>query len=170
MRDPAADSIVAMKPTLLSRLAAACYRRRLFVLLGWIVATVLAIFLAGRYGAPALTDFGNQATQSGQAQTLLEKHFPERAKDTLTLAVHSSDAPIDDPAVRDRVQRAIDRLAATDHVEAVSSPYDAPYQVTQDRHTGYAVATLDVTSADLPPDVVTELISDVRSQSGDGVE
>ncbi len=157
-----------LKPTLLSRLAAACYRRRLFVLLGWVAATALAIYLAGQYGAPATTDFGNQTTQSGQAQKLLEKHFPERAKDTITLAVHSN-APIDDPAIRDRVQRAIDRLAAADHVDQVTSPYDAPYQVTGDRHTGYAVATLDVSSADLPPGDVTRLISDVTSDSGDGV-
>jgi RND superfamily putative drug exporter len=157
-----------MKLTLLSRLAAACYRRRLFVLLGWVAATALAIYLAGQYGAPATTDFGNQTTQSGQAQKLLEKHFPERAKDTITLAVHSK-APIDEPAVRDRVQRAIDRLAAADHVDQVTSPYDAPYQVTGDRHTGYAVATLDVSSADLPPAEVTRLISDVTSDSGDGV-
>ena len=157
-----------LKPTLLSRLAAACYRRRLFVLLGWVAATALAIYLAGQYGAPATTDFGNQTTQSGQAQKLLEKHFPERAKDTITLAVHSN-APIDDPAIRDRVQRAIDRLLAADHVDQVTSPYDAPYQVTGDRHTGYAVATLDVSSADLPPGDVTRLISDVTSDSGDGV-
>ncbi|HEX5994379.1 MAG TPA: MMPL family transporter [Jiangellales bacterium] len=157
-----------MQTTWLSRLAALCYRRRLPVLLGWIVVAATAVFLAAQYGGPSADDFSTTATQSGTAQHLMEQHFPDFSTDAITLAA-KADATVDDPAVRNRVRRVVDLLAASEHVARVTSPYDTPGQVSNDRHTAYAVATLKVPSGDMPQAETAELLDRVRANSGDGV-
>lgn len=54
---------------------------------------------------------------------MIAEHFPGFTGDSLTLAV-DSDTALDDPVVRERVQRFVEMLAATGHVTRVSSPYD----------------------------------------------
>ncbi|MFU8872807.1 MMPL family transporter [Micromonospora sp. SL4-19] len=157
-----------MTDSWLSRLAAFCHRRRLTVLSGWIVLAATVVLLAVGYGAGSDNEFSTDATQSGQAQQLIAKHFPGFTGDSLTLAV-KSDATLDDPTVRARVQRVVDLLAATGHVARVSSPYDAPDQIAADRRTGYAVGMLDVPSDEMPVATTQELLDQVRGASGSGV-
>lgn len=157
-----------MTDSWLSRLAAFCHRRRLMVLFGWIVLAVTMVLLAVQYGAGSDDDFSTSATQSGQAQQLIDEHFPGFTRDSVTLAVHA-EASLDDPAVRDRVRRVVDALAESEHVARVSSPYDGPGQITADRHTGYAVASLDVPSDEMPVARTQELLDQVREASGSGV-
>ncbi|TYC19372.1 MMPL family transporter [Micromonospora sp. MP36] len=126
------------------------------------------VLLAVGYGAGSDNDFSTGATQSGQAQQLIAEHFPGFTGDSLTLAV-DSDIALDDPVVRDRVQPLVELLAATEHVARVSSLYDAPDQITADRHIGYAVAMLDVPSDEMPVAATRELLGQVREASGSGV-
>ncbi|MFR9778430.1 MMPL family transporter [Micromonospora sp. MS34] len=157
-----------MTDSWLSRLAAFCHRRRFTVLSGWIVLAAAMVLLAVGYGAGSADDFSTDATQSGRAQQLIAEHFPGFTGDSLTLAVRS-DAALDDPATRDRVQRVVDLLAATGHVARVTSPYDAQDQITADRHTGYAVAMLDLPSDEMPVAATQKLLDQVREASGSGV-
>jgi uncharacterized membrane protein YdfJ with MMPL/SSD domain len=154
-----------MPDTPLSRLAAACHRHRVLVVLAWIAATAIAITLAVLLGAPSASDFGSIGTDSGRAQTQLQQHFPQRAGNTLTLAAHA-ETTVDDPAARARIEQAISVLAKADHVTQVISPYTAANQVAPDRHTAYATAILSGTPA---PAEITGLITDLRSASGQGV-
>jgi uncharacterized membrane protein YdfJ with MMPL/SSD domain len=157
-----------MTDSWLSRLAAFCHRRRLMVLSGWIVVAVTMVLLAVQYGAGSDDDFSTSATQSGQAQQLIDKHFPGFTADSVTLAVQA-EASLDDPAVRDRVCRVVNALAESEHVARVNSPYDGPGQITADRHTGYAVASLDVPSDEMPVAQTQKLLDQVREASGSGV-
>ncbi|MCW3842480.1 MMPL family transporter [Micromonospora yasonensis] len=157
-----------MDTSWLARLAAFCYRRRLTVLTSWIVVAVAGVFLAAQYGGPTSDDFTTASTQSGTAQRLIEQHFPEFTTDSITLAVRS-DAPVDDPAVRDRVTRVVDALASAEHVDRVSSPYDGYGQISPDRHTAYAVAALTVPNGDMPVAETAKLLDQVKAATGDGV-
>ncbi|MFB9236903.1 MMPL family transporter [Plantactinospora siamensis] len=157
-----------MENSWLSRLAAACHRHRLPVLLAWLALTVLAVLLGARFGGPTTDDFSDSTTQSGAAQHLVRQHLPDLAGDTVTLAVRA-DAGLDDPAVRRRVTDLVTALDAAPHVGRVATPYDSPGQVSADRRTGYAVATLTVPSEDMPPAETTALLDRVRAASGDGV-
>lgn len=139
------------------------------MLVFWIALTITAIGLANRYGGPASTEFGSASSQSSQALALFRQHFPQQAADTLTLAVHSTYAPLDDPAVKARVLRAVDRLATSEHVTGVRDPYQAPYQVSPDRHTGYAVGTLAVSSEKMPAATVSRLLNDLKALDGGDV-
>ncbi|MEV0153124.1 MMPL family transporter [Micromonospora sp. NPDC050686] len=157
-----------METSWLSRLAALCHRRRLTVLAGWLVVAVAGVLLAAQYGGPTSDDFDTGSTQSGVAQRLVEAHFPEFTNDGVTLAVRS-DAPVDAPAVRDRVTRVVEALGSAEHVAEVSSPYDGPGQISADRHTAYAVAALTVPSGEMPAAETGKLLDAVRAAGGDGV-
>ncbi|WP_432989456.1 MMPL family transporter [Dactylosporangium sp. CA-233914] len=157
-----------MTDSSLARLAAFCHRRRYTVLSGWIVLAATMVLLAAGYGAGSDNTFSTGATQSGQARQQIAEHFPGFTGDSVTLAVRS-DATLDDPAVQARVRHVVELLATTEHVSRVSSPYDAPDQISVDRHTGYAVAVLDVPSDEMPVAQTRNLLDQVREAGGSGV-
>ncbi|MFC0004903.1 MMPL family transporter [Micromonospora siamensis] len=157
-----------MDTSWLARLAAFCHRRRLTVVVGWLLIAVVSVLLAARWSGPTSDDFTTGPTSSGTAQRLVREHLPEFTADSITLAVRST-VPVDDPAVRDRVTRLVDELGRSPHVARVSSPYSGQGQVSADRHTAYAVAALAVPSGDLPVPETAKLLDRVHAATGDGV-
>ncbi|WP_433183409.1 MMPL family transporter [Actinoallomurus sp. CA-150999] len=150
----------------LARLARFCYRRRRLVLLAWIVGAAAVLTVGFTFAAAADNDFSGGKAESSQAQDLIKKHFPTQEGDTLTLAIRA-DGGID--AVRPQVEKVLGELAHAPHVTSVSSPYQAPGQVSPDRRTAFAPVQLDKGSDDVPTQAVTAMISDVRKGSGDGL-
>src|SRR5690242_16188810 len=59
------------------------------------------------FAAPADNTGGSGDTESAQAQTLIEQHFPQQKGDTLTLAIHADGGVA---AVRPRVERLVGAL------------------------------------------------------------
>jgi uncharacterized membrane protein YdfJ with MMPL/SSD domain len=155
----------------LARLARLCYRRRRTVLLLWIVGAIALMVVGFRYAAAPDNDFtGFGKTESAQAQDLIKEHFPRQNGDSLTLAVRTDGGvDVEAGAVRPRVERVIGTLSRAPHVVSVTSPYQAPGQVSADRRTAFAAIQLDKLSDDMPTDDVTRMISDVENASGDGV-
>ncbi|MFA1539891.1 MMPL family transporter [Actinomadura monticuli] len=146
----------------LAGLARFCYRRRRLVLLAWI-AGVLAVAFAGfGYGAPPDNDFSGGDSGSAKAQALIEKHFPERQGDTLTLAI-KAEKGIDDPAVRRKVEKTIAALDASPVTGPVVSPYQDESLVTKDRRIARTTVPLsdrEVAKADVKP-----LVDEVKDAS-----
>jgi uncharacterized membrane protein YdfJ with MMPL/SSD domain len=150
----------------LARLARFCYRRRRLVLAAWTAGAAIVIAVGFGFAAPADNDFSGGKAESSKAQNLIKEHFPAQNGDTLTLAIRA-DGGVD--AVRPRVEKVLGDLARAPHVTSVSSPYQAPGQVSPDRRTAFAPIQLDEISDDMPVKDVTAMVSDVRSASGDGL-
>lgn len=150
----------------LAGLARFCHRRRRLVLLAWIVG-VIAVAAAGfGLGADPDNDFSGGDSGSAQAQSLMEKHFPEEQGDTLTLAI-KADAGVDDPAVRQQVEEVLADLSDSPVTGPVVSPYDNDQLVTEDRRI--ARTTIPLTDKEATKDEVKPLVTTVKDASGDGV-
>ncbi|MEO3761896.1 MMPL family transporter [Streptomyces sp. B8F3] len=150
----------------LARLARFCHRRRRLVLLAWIVG-VIAVAAAGfGLAADPDNDFSGGDSGSARAQALMEKHFPEEQGDTLTLAI-KADAGIDDPGVRQKVEKVVADLADSPVTGPVTSPYDDGQLVTEDRRI--ARTTIPLTDKEATKDDVKPLVTTVKDASGDGV-
>src|ERR1700736_1711891 len=66
----------------LQRLARFCYRRRRYVLVGWLLAVVLVPGVSKTAGGKAATNFTLPGTESQAAFDLLKQNFPARSGDT----------------------------------------------------------------------------------------
>ncbi|TDD73912.1 MMPL family transporter [Actinomadura darangshiensis] len=150
----------------LARLARFCHRRRRLVLPAWIVAVAAVAFAGFGFGAASDNDFSGGNSDSAKAQKLIEAHFPERQGDTLTLAIRSEKG-IDDPAVRQKVEKVIADLAAAPITGPVTSPYQDGNLVTPDRRI--ARTTIPLTAKEPKKSQVKPLVDTVKDASGNGV-
>ncbi|MCQ0005974.1 MMPL family transporter [Actinomadura madurae] len=150
----------------LAGLARFCFRRRRLVLLGWIVGVVAVAFVGFGYGAPSDNDFTGGDSGSAKAQALIERHFPERQGDTLTLAI-KADRGLDDPAVRRKVEKVVAELDASPVTGPVTSPYRDASLVTPDRRI--ARTTVPLTDVETKKTEVKPLVDTVKEASGDGL-
>ncbi|WP_433220901.1 MMPL family transporter [Microtetraspora malaysiensis] len=150
----------------LAGLARFCYRRRRLVLLTWIVGVIAVAFVGFGYGAAPDNDFSGGNSDSAKAQALIEKHFPERQGDTLTLAI-KAEKGIDDPAARQKIEKVLADLATSPVVGPVMSPYQDQSLVTQDHRI--ARTTIPLTQKEVGKTAVKPLVDMVKNASGDGV-
>jgi RND superfamily putative drug exporter len=142
----------------------ACYRHRGATVAAWIVLVAALITLWTRFGAAA----DNAFTGSDPGQAVLNQHFARQSGDTLTLAIRSA-APITDPAVTARVDRALTTFSGAPHVTGVASPYTTPGHVSRDGHIAYATVQFGVQGTAIPGGEATALMNDARAASGNGV-
>ncbi|MEV0663101.1 MMPL family transporter [Actinomadura luteofluorescens] len=150
----------------LAGLARFCYRRRRVVLLAWIIGVVAVAFAGFGYGAAPDNDFSGGDSGSAKAQELIEKHFPERQGDTLTLAI-KADKGIDDPAARQKIEKTIAALADSPVTGPVVSPYQDENLVTKDRRI--ARTTIPLSDREVEKAAVKPLVETVKAASDDGV-
>ncbi|NEA21805.1 MMPL family transporter [Actinomadura bangladeshensis] len=150
----------------LARLARFCHRRRRLVLLAWIAGVLAVAFTGFTYGAAPDNDFSGGDSGSAKAQALIERHFPERQGDTLTLAI-KAEKGIDDPAARQKIEKTIAALADSPVTGPVVSPYQDENLVTKDRRI--ARTTIPLSDADVEKADVKPLVDTVKDASGDGV-
>ncbi|MGW8767348.1 MMPL family transporter [Streptomyces sp. NPDC055815] len=150
----------------LAALGRFCFRRRRLVLLIWIIGVTAVAFAGFGYGAAPDDDFSGGDSQSARAQQLMEKHFPKEQGDRLTLAI-KADKGIDDPAARQRIEKAIADLAASPVTGPVTSPYQDKSLVTKDRRI--ARTTIPLSAKEVEKSEVKPLVDTVKKASDDGV-
>ena len=148
-REQRAD-VPVERPGALGRLADVSFRRRRWVVLGWLATLVLSIGLVAAFGGDYTADYSAPGSDSSQAQDLLESRFPAQAGDTVDVVVRAPDG-VDTPEVRAEVARLLDEIGGVAHVESVEDPYETPGAISQDGTTLRAVARLDVVNpVDMP--------------------
>ncbi|WP_021592311.1 MMPL family transporter [Actinomadura welshii] len=153
-------------------LARWCFRHRLIVLLLWSSALGGAV-LAGRLAGSAYSnDFKLPASESVRAAHLMQAAFPAQSGDTDVVVWQVDGAgTVKDAAVRDRMQSALDRIAALPDVGRVVSPYRAEGagQISSDGRTAYAQVTYSRPSDDLAADQVERVVDTARSAATVGL-
>ena len=100
-------------------------RRRRLVLSTWIVGGIAVAFVGFNFGAASDNDYSGGNSDSAKAQALIEKHFPEQQGDTLTLAI-KAEKGIDDPAVRQKIEKVVADLDASPISPSSRPPCSAP--------------------------------------------
>lgn len=146
----------------LAKLARFCYQRRRLVLLTWIVGTITVAFVGFGYGAPSDNEYSGGDADSAKAQALIEQHFPEQQGDTLTLAIKTGSG-IDEPSVRQKIERVIAEIDASPITGPLISPYQDSALVTKDRHI--ARMTIPLTEKRAEKADVLPLVNAVKEAS-----
>ena len=150
----------------LAGVARFCYRRRRLVFLTWIVAVIAVAFVGFGYGAAPDNGFSGGDSGSARAQKLMEEHFPEEQGDRLTLAI-KADNGIDDPAARQKIEKAIADLPDSPVTGPVVSPYQDRTLVTEDRRI--ARVTIPLSDKEVEKSEVKPLVDLVKDASDDSV-
>ncbi|WP_245623120.1 MMPL family transporter [Spirillospora albida] len=134
--------------------------------MAWVIGVVAVAFAGFGYGAAPDNDFSGGNSQSARAQELMERHFPQEQGDRLTLAIRA-DKGIDDPAAKQRIEKAVADLAASPVTGPVTSPYQDTTLVTKDRRI--ARTTIPLSDKEVKKSEVKPLVDTVKDASGSGL-
>jgi RND superfamily putative drug exporter len=121
-----------------------CYRRRRFILAGWILAFIAVIFAGSALPARHRASYQTPGAESTKAYALLNERFPARKGDSVKL-VFAGD--IKSPSVQALVEAEIAKVSTQPHVTGVTSPYSAAgtTQISKDGKVAYAEVDFDQT-------------------------
>jgi putative drug exporter of the RND superfamily len=149
-----------------------CFRRRAWVLAGWLMLLVILV-MAGRAAGSTYSDsLTLPGTGSTTALTLLEKAFPGHAGDQDTIVWRASEGGVRSAAVRARITTMLDRVAAAPAVASVTSPYSArgAGQVSRNGQIAYATVVFDAPQASLAVPDVTRVVHLAEAARAPGVQ
>jgi putative drug exporter of the RND superfamily len=156
----------------MAALARWCFRRRAWVLIGWL-ALLAVLGVAGRAAGSAYSDaLTLPGTGSTTALSLLEQAFPGHAGDQETIVWRASSGSVDAPAVRARITAMLGQVAAAPAVASVISPYSAggATQVSRNGQIAYATVVFDAPQASLPVPDVTRVVNLAEAARAPGVQ
>jgi putative drug exporter of the RND superfamily len=154
----------------LGRIAGAAHRRRVLVVVLWLVAVAAAVGLSQVASGDFKADYTARGSDSRAAQDLLASRFPGAAGEQVSVVVRA-DRPVTGPAVRATVDGLLTRIATVPHVLAAPSPYGTPGAISADGRTLQATVQLDAANPDAMPVADTQRIVDLaRGAERDGLQ
>ena len=146
-----------------ARLGPWCHDRRKLVLGLWIGVLVLSGVLSGVVGGGFRDEFNLPDVESKQGFDLLDEHFGGQGTGQVGTIVFRAEQGVDDPAVRDAMQRLFDKVAATKDVEGVQSPY-APGGERLISQRGEAAGRIAYARVELPDDISFPRAAEIGKQ------
>jgi RND superfamily putative drug exporter len=152
--------------TLLGRLGDFTYRRRGLVLLGWILALVIAFGASSKLAGDWSANYETPGSESEAALNRLDDRFPERRPYNVDVVWQARDAAA--PEIRSRVDAF---LASAGRLEGMSRGVTTETaQVSPDGTIGMARIPLDARSAaEVPQETGKRLIELASSADGEGL-
>ncbi|MFI6943224.1 MMPL family transporter [Streptomyces sp. NPDC050418] len=156
----------------MAALARWCITHRLAAVLLWLAAllgTGTAALLAGNAYS---NDYNVPGTESGRAAELLETGFPQLGGDSDTIVWHTTDGTVDEAAVQQTMTKTLDKVGALPGISTVVSPYHqaGAAQISQDRHTAYAVVTFDQAAENIDRGQAQALVDTAKAAEDDGMQ
>ena len=121
-------------------LADFCYRRRWFVVGGWVVLVVALFGLSGAFGGEYRTEFSLPGSESQEAVDLLRERGVAERSGFQGQIVFRAEQGVQDPAVRRTMEDFFGKVAAAVDGEQIVSPYEpqAAHQISRDGKIAYA--------------------------------
>ena len=139
------------------------------VLGGWLVALVLIIGLVSAAGGTFVDSFTIPGAESQRAFDLLNERFPSQAGDTARIVVHS-DAGVNDPAIKPRLDQLIADVSQLPEVVGVYSPFDDPGAISENGQYAYIQVQYDTTADEVNKKSVDALLKLVDASGGNGLQ
>ena len=156
----------------LARLAAFCYRRRRYVVVGWLVLLIGVNVIAQTAGGDLLKSFSLPGSESQKTYDVLGKEFA-RTGDTGDIVFKAKDGKqVSDPAVRTAMESVFEQFRAEPHVVSVSSPYDPANTrfVSASGDIAYAEILFDVQANDVSLDLGSDMRDLAKHANSDVVQ
>jgi putative drug exporter of the RND superfamily len=141
------------------------------VLAVWIVGLVGMGILASSVGSNFSEEFSLPSSDSKDALDLLENRFPAQAGDTVQI-VYKSEAGVESPTVKDKMEGVFAAVGALPHVSEVSSPYEkgGAGAVSGNGEIAYATAQFNVTTDKLNDGEVKKIMDTAHGAGGEGLQ
>ncbi|RJK96101.1 MMPL family transporter [Vallicoccus soli] len=155
----------------LFRLGAASVRRRVAVLLAWVVVLVAAGIGAVALSGPTSDAFEIPGQESTTALDLIGERFgDEGGGASAQVVLEAPDGAVTDPAVAQRVAAVVQRLGQLPGVASASDPLDpqAP-SVSPDQRAAYSTVTYAVPAPEITEDEREALLAAVEDARGAGL-
>ena len=153
------------------RFATWCTGHRKTVIIGWIVALIVAGMAAGSAGSAFTEEFKLPASDSQEAFNLLETKFPAQSGDT-ALIVFKASSGVESPAVKKKMDGVFAAVAKFPHVSGVASPYKSggAGAISDDGKIAYATVQFDVPNNKLDKDKNKQMIATAQAAAGSGLQ
>ena len=141
-----------VRPSLLRRLSAWCYRRRRRVVAAWLVALVGISVLGQTAGGTLLKTFSLPGTESQRSFDVLGREFGRKGDTGDLVFKVRNGGDVRASAVRAEIEPLFATLRRQPHVVSVTSPYDPAGSrfISQDGRIAYAEILFDVQPNDVP--------------------
>src|SRR3954447_8465202 len=136
-----------------------CLRHRKLVVTAWILAFFGLLLISRAVGTNYSSNFQLPKTESTKAIDLLQDTFPEQSGESDQIVVHTPSGSLQEPQVKQRLSDMFNHVARLPHVRAITSPYNAPGQLSQDGQTAFATVHFDNTGNALDKDAVKRVVS-----------
>jgi RND superfamily putative drug exporter len=152
-----------------------CHDHRKLVLGGWLAVLVIGFALSGAVGSGFRDEFNLPDSESKTGFDILDAEFGGQGTGVVGTIVYRADQGVDDPAVREAMEELFDKVAATDDVRLVESPY-APGGERQIASEGPEAGRIAFANVEMPDDIdftrATEIGEVIRTESPqiDGLE
>ncbi|MGP3972589.1 MMPL family transporter [Streptomyces sp. 8N114] len=155
----------------MTALARWCLKRRLLVLLLWLVTLVGAVTASSLIGSSYSDDYGAQSTESGRAAQRLESAFPDRGGDSDTIVWRTDTGSVRATAVQERMTETLEEVAHLPGIASVKSPYvpQGAGQISEDGRTAYADLTFKAPADELGEQKVKRVVDTVQGASDQGL-
>ncbi|WP_328750734.1 MMPL family transporter [Streptomyces sp. NBC_00285] len=156
----------------MAALARWCVRRRLVVVLLWLLALGGVSTAAALTGSAYSNDYEVPGTESGSATALLQNGFPDLGGDADTVVWHVTSGSVRDADVEQTMTTTLDRITDLPGVSAVVSPYDSAGagRISADGHTAYATVTFAHSAEDIDPSQARALVDTAKAAEADGLQ
>jgi putative drug exporter of the RND superfamily len=148
---------------MLTRLARMSYRRRRFVVVGWIVAILAVNALAMNLGGEHRANYLMPGSDSEQVAALLGERYPDKSGDAIYLVSHAEDGVASDGNAR-RADDLHRQLASFGHVTSVEQSAVSP-----DGRTAVTTVQLDQRGEKLELSALQEMVHTISDASTDGI-
>ncbi|HTA37401.1 MAG TPA: MMPL family transporter, partial [Solirubrobacteraceae bacterium] len=153
-------------------LAQFCVRRRFYVLVVWLVATIAIVAVSHRLGDNTNDNLSLPGTDSQRATDALAKSFPDQSNGSSPIVIHASAGKLTDAKNSQAVAAAAAGVAKEPHVASVVSPLTAQgaSALSKDQSTGYLSVTLSVSPGSLSQEEVQKIIDGANPAKAAGLE
>ncbi|MBQ0984522.1 MMPL family transporter [Streptomyces sp. F63] len=155
----------------MAALARWCIRRRLVVVLLWLLALGGTAVASSAAGAAFSDDYEVPGTESGRAAALIEENFPGQGGDRATVVWHTDRGTVRAEAVQDRMTGTLDEIADLPGVTSVAGPYGpgGTGRISADGSTAYATVGFEAAPGDAGTAQAAKLVETAQAAEGDGL-
>ncbi len=140
------------------------------VLLVFFVFMAILIAIATSVRGQFADSFSLPGAESQRAYDLLAERFPGASGSPAQIVFQIDEgASFEDPAIQEQIEGYFAEVSGLPHVASIVSPYDAPYQISQNGTIAYATINYDVQFDEISIPEAEELVDATTAASSDQV-